>query len=156
MPRSDSAVDFDPKSPPFDQLKGIQPLATIRRGHVSADSARHHLYVGTDKQSNTSVLVKVTSRPGLTYQDNLKNEIASLLTVNAALPESRSFPFVRTHGKLRDGRVYIVESFFNELPLATAIGNERIPSKTVAYIQTAWRSPERWENFMVCGSTTSI
>jgi len=129
--------DIDPKSPPFDQFKSLHPLTKARRGHVSADSARHHLYVGTDRESDESVLIKITSKPGLTYQDNLTNEIASLLTVNRELPESRYFPVVRGHGKLRDGRVYVIASFFPELPLATAIGKERIPSKTVSYIRTA-------------------
>jgi serine/threonine protein kinase len=137
MPRSDTTLDFDPRSPPFDRFKGIQPLAKNRRGHVSAENARHHLYVGSDKQSEASVLIKMTARPGLTYQDNLKNEIASLLTINASIPESRYFPLIRAHGKLPDGRAYLIASFFVELPLATAIGNERIPAKTVAYIQTA-------------------
>ena len=130
-------VDFDPKSPPFDQFKGLQPLTTDRRGHVSTETARHHLYVGTDKRTNTSALIKVTSRPGLVYQDNLKNEIASLLTINQSLPESPYFPVLRDHGALRDGRAYLVASFFTELPLATAIGKERIPGKTVTYIRTA-------------------
>ncbi|MES1164844.1 MAG: protein kinase [Verrucomicrobiota bacterium] len=112
-------------------------LAPNRRGHVSVETARHHLYVGIDKESRTNVLVKVTSRPGLTYQDNLKNEIASLLSVNRALPGSSYFPFVRAHGALRDGRVYIVSSFFAELPLAAAISAERLPSKTVTYLRTA-------------------
>jgi serine/threonine protein kinase len=137
MPRIDTAMDFDPKSPPFDRFKGIQLLAQNRRGHVSADSARHHLYVGSDKQSHASVLIKVTARPGLTYQDNLKNEIASLLTINGSIPESPYFPVVREHGKLRDGRVYIIASFFHEFPLATAIDKERIPGKAAAYIRTA-------------------
>ena len=137
MSRIDATIDFDPKSPPFDRFKGIQPIATDRRGHVSVESARHHLYVGSDRQSHASVLIKVTSRPGLTYQDNLANEIASLLTINGSLPESRYFPVVREHGRLRDGRVYIVESFFHEFPLASAIGKERIHGKTVAYIRTA-------------------
>ena len=137
MPRIDSTIDFDAKSPPFDQIKGIHRLAQDRRGHVSVETARHHLYVGNDKRSNTSVLIKLTSRPGLIYQENLKNEIASLLTVNESLPESRCFPVIREHGQLRDGRVYIIESFFVELPLATAIGKEPIPGKTVAYIRTA-------------------
>jgi len=75
MPRIE---DFDSKSPPFDQFKGLQPLGEDRRGHVSAETARHRLYVGTDKRTNTSALIKVTSRPGLTYQHNLENEIAAL------------------------------------------------------------------------------
>ena len=137
MPRIDSASDFDSKSPPFDQFKGLQPLGEDRRGHVSAETARHRLYVGTDKRTNTSALIKVTSRPGLTYQGNLENEIASLLTINRTLPESPYFPLVREHGELRDGRVYLVSTFFTELPLATAIGSEQIPGKTGVYLRTA-------------------
>jgi serine/threonine protein kinase len=137
MPRIGSTVDFDEKSPPFDQFRGIQLLAPDRRGHVQVATARHHLYVGTDTRSHTDVLIKVTAKPGLIYQENLNNEIASLRTINRSLPESRYFPFVREHGTLRDGRVYIIESFFLELPLATSIGKERIPGKTVSYIRTA-------------------
>ena len=59
------------------------------------------------------------------------------LTINASLPESQYFPVIRDHGKLRDGRVYIIASFFDEFPLATAIGQEPIPGRTVAYIRTA-------------------
>ena len=59
------------------------------------------------------------------------------LTINGSLPESQYFPVVREHGKLRDGRVYIIASFFHEFPLATAIGQEPIPGRTVAYIRTA-------------------
>jgi len=134
MPRIE---DFDSKSPPFDQFKGLQPLGEDRRGHVSAETARHRLYVGTDKRTNTSALIKVTSRPGLTYQHNLENEIASLLTINQSIPDSPYFPFVREHGALRDGRVFLVSTFFPELPLATAIGNERVPGKTGVYLRIA-------------------
>jgi serine/threonine protein kinase len=129
--------DTDLKRPPFDQFKGLQSLTTERRGHVSRETERHHLYVGTDRRTNTSVLIKVTSRPGLVYQDNLKNEIACLEAINASLPDSTYFPVLREHGELRDGRIYIVASFFPELPLATAIGPERIPGKTVSYLRTA-------------------
>ena len=38
---------------------------------------------------------------------------------------------------MRDGRVFIIASFFPEFPLATAIGKERISGKTVAYLRTA-------------------
>jgi serine/threonine protein kinase len=112
-------------------------LATDRRGYVSKESARHQLYVGTDKRTNTSALIKVTSKPGLVYQDNLRNEIACLAAINESLPESNYFPVLKDHGELRDGRVFIVESFFTELPLATAIGPERIPGKTVSFLRTA-------------------
>jgi serine/threonine protein kinase len=135
MPRA-ATVDFDANAPPFDQLKGIQLLTRDRRGHVSVENARHHLYVGRDKASHTNALIKITSRPGLIYQENLKNEIASLTTVNRSLPDSRYFPVIKAHGTVDDGRVYIIASFFDEFPLATAIGNERIPGKTVSYIRT--------------------
>jgi serine/threonine protein kinase len=137
MPRTDSAIDFDSKAAPFDQLKGIEPLAKNRRGHVAAENARHHLYFATDKHRHTSVLIKLTARPGLVYQENLNNEIASLSTINRSLPESQYFPAMRQHGRLPDGRVYLIVSFFAELPLATTIGKERIPGRTVTYIRTA-------------------
>jgi len=137
MSRAGITVDFDSGAPPFDQFKGFQLLTTDRRGRVSIESARHRLYVGSDKQSHASVLIKLTSKPGLTYQANLENEIASLSTINGSIPDSPYFPVIRTHGKLRDGRVFLIASFFYELPLATAIGEERIPSRTVAYIRTA-------------------
>jgi serine/threonine protein kinase len=137
MTRSDSTIDFDSKSPPFDQFKGIQRLAKDRSVPAFLENARHHLYVGRDKQSHTSVLIKTTSKPGLTYQDNLKNEIASLSTINASLPESRYFPIIREHGRLGDGRVYMIASFFDEWPLASAIGKERIPGKIVGCLRTA-------------------
>ena len=137
MPRTDSAGDFDAKSPPFDQFKGIELLGKDRRGHVSAENARHRLYVATDKQTRTQVLIKMTARPGLIYQDTLNNEIASLSAINRSLPDSPYFPYMKEHGRLGDGRVFLVASFFVELPLATAIGKERIPGKTVTYIRTA-------------------
>jgi len=136
MPRTDAALDPDFRSPPFDQFRGIQRLAKDRRGHVSVEYARHQLYVGIDKQSRDSVLIKITSRPGITYQHNLENEIASLLKVNQSIPESPYFPEIRAHGKLRDGRVYMVSSFFYEFPLANAIDTEPVPGKTVAYVRT--------------------
>ncbi|MEP7303984.1 MAG: lipopolysaccharide kinase InaA family protein [Acidobacteriota bacterium] len=135
MPRIDAALDPDFRSPPFDQFKGIQRLAKERRGHVSVEYARHQLYVGIDKQSRAGVLIKITSRPGITYQDNLENEIASLLKINRSIPESPYFPEIRDHGKLRDGRVYMASSFFYEFPLANAIDTEPNPGKTVAYIR---------------------
>src|SRR5579862_9423998 len=132
---SNASVDL--KRPPFDQFKGLQPLTTDRRGHVSMETARHHLYVGTDKRTNASVLIKITSRPGLVYGENLTNEIACLLAINASLPESSYFPILGEHGTLPDGRVYLVASFFSEFPLAASIGAERITGKTVSYLQTA-------------------
>ena len=134
--RTDSG-ELDITSPPFDQFSIIQRLTSERRGNVSPASARHILYVGRHKQNRTSLLIKLASKPGLVYQQNLNNEIASLTTINAEIPESRYFPFVVEHGKLSDGRVYLVSSFFSELPLAIAIGVDRIPAKTVTYLRTA-------------------
>jgi serine/threonine protein kinase len=138
-------IDFDPNVAPFDQFKDVRLLAKSRRGQVSFETARHHLYVAKDQKSDASVLIKITSRPGLVYQDNLENEIANLLKINRSLPESPYFPFVKAHGKLGDGRVYIVASFFDEFPLANAIGDERIPAKTNVYIRTAMEVARAFE-----------
>jgi serine/threonine protein kinase len=136
MPSSDP-VDIDVASPPFDQFKSIRRLATARSGHGSAAHVRHHLYVGRDKRSQASVLIKVTAKPGLVYQDNLANEIASLSTINRELPASRHFPVIGEHGRLRDGRVYLATTLFDEFPLATAISAEPMPARTVAHLRTA-------------------
>jgi serine/threonine protein kinase len=137
MSRTDAKTGLDSSAPPFDQFKHIQLLAKNRRGHVSVENARHQLYVGTDRKNEASVLIKVASHPGLTYQENLANEIASLTRINQSLPQSPYFPVVKEHGKLRDGRLYLILSFFDELPLAMAIGDERIPGRTVNYLKIA-------------------
>jgi serine/threonine protein kinase len=41
------------------------------------------------------------------------------------------------HGRLRDGRAYLTLSLFDEWPLATTIGSERMPAKHVAHLRTA-------------------
>jgi serine/threonine protein kinase len=137
MPPIGPAIDFDANSPPFNSFRDIKLLAKNRRGRVSFENARHHLYVGTDRKSHASVLIKISSKPGRIYQDNLENEIASLVKINELIPQSPYFPVIKAHGHLRDGRVYIIASFFDEFPLANAIGEERIPRKTDAYIRTA-------------------
>jgi serine/threonine protein kinase len=126
--------DIDTKSPPFDHLKNVQWLSTDRSGRDSFAHARHHLYVGRDKRTNTNVLVKLAAKPGAIYQENLNNEIAALTTINDALPASRTYPLVRDHGRLSDGRVFLVTSLFDEFPLATAIGDEPLPARTVSYL----------------------
>lgn len=131
------AHEIDGGTPPFDQFKTIQPLASKRSGRESFEHARHLLYAARDKQSRTNVLIKLASKPGLTYQHNLTNEIATLTTVNRELPDSRYFPVIREHGQLRDGRVYLITYLFDELPLATVIGDERIPARMVAHVRTA-------------------
>src|SRR6185369_10091503 len=120
-------VEVDGKSPPFDQLGSIHRLATARSGQASWEHARHQLYVARDKRTRANVLIKVTSKPGLVYEKDLANEIASLSTINRELPDSKYFPVLGEHGRLRDDRVYLTMSCFDEWPLATTIGPERIP-----------------------------
>jgi serine/threonine protein kinase len=134
------AHDDDPiggASPAFDQYSNIHRLAPDRSGHASVEHARHHLYVGRDKRSRAHVLIKLTCKPGLVYQHNLTNAIATLSTINRELPVSRYFPVLVEHGRLRDGRVYMTTSLFDELPLATTIGTERMPAKMVGHVRTA-------------------
>jgi serine/threonine protein kinase len=134
MPHNDPV---ELKGPPFDQLKNVRRLSRHRRGQGSIEHARHQLYVGRDRQTSESVLVKLTSKPGLVYQKNLLNEIATLSTINRELPHSPYFPVVTRHGSLRGGRVYLITSLFDEFPLATTIGAEPMPARTVAHIRTA-------------------
>ncbi|MPZ16130.1 MAG: protein kinase [Chloroflexi bacterium] len=135
MPHSEP-LDIDDASPPFDQLTSIQRLTTARSGHRSVEHVRHHLYVGRDKRTHANLLIKLASKPGLVYQQNLTNEIASLATINRELPTSGYFPVVVDHGRLRDGRVYMTSYLFDEFPLATSIAAERIPARTVAHLRT--------------------
>jgi len=128
-------MDFT--GPPFDQLKNIQPLAPNRSGRSSLDHVRHHLYVGRDRRTHGRVLIKLTAKPGLIYQHDLTNEIASLTTINRELPDSPYFPVLGEHGRLRDGRVYLISSLFDEFPLASAIDSERVPARMVAHLRTA-------------------
>jgi serine/threonine protein kinase len=123
-------------TPPFDQFRGIHRLAADRSGHASAEHARHQLYVARDPRSRTDVLIKVPSKPGLVYEQDLANEIATLSTINQELPDSRSFPLLREHGRLKDSRVFLIMSFFEEWPLARTIGPERIPARLVTQLRT--------------------
>lgn len=130
-------MDIDAKAPPFDQFRNIQRLSRDRSGRGSGGHARHDLYVGRDKKTQLNWLIKVAAKPGVVYQGNLLNEIASLTTINRELPDVRAFPRVREHGKLRDSRVYLVISLFDELPLAASIAPERMPTRLVANVRTA-------------------
>jgi serine/threonine-protein kinase len=130
-------VDIDSASPPFDHFTGIYPLASIRRESTPGEHGRHRLYVARDRRTRANVLIKVLSKPGLVYEQDLMNEIASLTTINRALPHSRYFPVLGDHGRLPDGRVYLTMSRFDEWPLATAIASERIPARKVASLRAA-------------------
>ena len=79
----------------------------------------------------------MATKPGLVYQHNLTNEIATLTTINRELPDSPVFPVLWDHGKLGDGRVFLVMSLFDEWPLATTIGPERQPERLVAHLRTS-------------------
>src|SRR5688572_8463388 len=103
-------IDIDCKSPPFDQFRSIHRLAAARSGHASSEHARHQLYVARDNRSLANVLIKVTSKPGLVYEQDLTNEIAVLSTINRELPDSKYFPVLGEHGRLRDDRVYLTMS----------------------------------------------
>ena len=136
MSRRD-AIEVDIKSPPFDQLRSIYRLSRDRSGKGSGGCARHNLYVARDRQARVNVLIKLAARPGLVYQQDLANEIASLSTINRELPDSRCFPFVKEHGALRDGRVFMITTLFDECPLATSIGAERMRARLVGHLRTA-------------------
>ena len=128
---------IDRESAPFDQCSSIHPLTPDRSGHASVEHGRHHLYVGRDKRSRADVLIKVTCKPGLVYEQNLTNAFATLSTINRELPDSRFFPVLVEQGRLRDGRVYMTTSLFDELPLATTIGTERMPARMVGHLRAA-------------------
>jgi serine/threonine protein kinase len=129
--------DIDRAAAPFDRFNTVQRLGADRRGHASAEHARHQLYVGRDRQTRVNLLVKLATKPGNVYQQNLTNEIESLTTINRELPDSRYFPVIYDHGRLGDGRVYMVSTFFDELPLATTIGTEWVADRLVAHLRTA-------------------
>ena len=125
------------QSAPFKRFRSIQPLARDRSGHGSVEHVRHQLYVGRDKATDADALIKVTTKPGLVYQQNLTNEIATLSTVNGELPVSRYFPLLLDHGRLSDGRVFLIMSLFTEWPLATTISSERMADRLVVNLRTS-------------------
>jgi serine/threonine protein kinase len=129
--------DIDLKSPPFDRFTSVQRLSAERSGHASVEHVRHHLLIGRDTRTRTGALIKLTSKPGRVYEQNLENEIASLTTINRELRESRYFPVVHEHGRLPDGRVYLITSLFDELPLAMSIGTGWMPDRLVAHLKIA-------------------
>jgi serine/threonine protein kinase len=143
-------MEIDTTSPPFDQFRNIARLAADRGGRGSGEHARHQLYAAFDERHAAHVLIKLTSKPGAIYQQNLSNEIASLSTINRELPTSPYFPSVRAHGRLRDGRVYLVTSLFDEFPLATTIGTERVPARTVAHLRTSMEVARALEELHGC------
>jgi serine/threonine protein kinase len=134
--RSSDLHDLDVESPPFDQFTSIQPLAANAGGRGRSSHSRHYLYSARDKRSRTGALIKLTAKPGLIYQQNLTNEIATLSAINRLLPDARWFPFLTDQGSLRDGRVFLIMTLFDELPLAAAIPPERMPNRIVSHLMT--------------------
>jgi serine/threonine protein kinase len=128
---------FDHSSPPFDHLRGVHPLAAVRSGREPTGHARHQLYAARDARTAANVLVKVTTKPGLVYEQNLANETVTLETINRELRDSRYFPLLIEHGRLADGRIFVVMSLFEEFPLATTVGAERLPERLVGQLRTA-------------------
>ena len=118
------------------RLRNVRRLGPDRSGHTSVEHVRHQLYVGRDTETRADALLKVTSKPGLVYEQNLVNEIAVLTTINRELPDSRHFPLLLDHGRLADGRMFVIMSLFEEWPLATTIGPERRPDRLVGHLRT--------------------
>src|SRR5688572_25030253 len=130
---------LDPELPSaaFERFDSIQRLGPDRSGHASIEHVRHQLFVGRDVQTRANALIKVLTRPGLVYEHNLTNEIGASSTINRELPDSQFFPLLWDHGRLPDGRVFLIMSLFDEWPLATTIGPERLPHRLVAHLRTS-------------------
>ena len=125
------------QSAPFKRFGSIQRLDPDRSGHASVEHVRHQLYVGRDKRTRANALIKVLTKPGVVYEQNLTNEIAALSTINRELPDSRYFPLLWDEGRLPDGRVFVIMSLFDEWPLATTISSERMPQRLVAHLMAS-------------------
>ena len=134
---ADDRIDHDLTSAPFKRFGSIQRLRPDRSGHASIEHVRHQLFVGREVRTGADALIKVLTKPGLVYEHNLTNEIATLATINRELPDSRYFPLLWDHGRLPDGRVFLIMSLFEEWPLATTIGPERLPHRLVAHVRTS-------------------
>ena len=130
-------LDRQLRSAPFKRFRNLHRLGHDRSGHASVEHVRHQLYVGRDKETRANALIKLATKPGLVYQHNLTNEIATLSTINRELPHSRYFPLLWDHGRLSDGRVFLIMSLFDEWPLATTIGPERMPDRLVTHLRTS-------------------
>jgi serine/threonine protein kinase len=130
-------LDRQLRSAPFKRFRNIQRLRQDRSGHASVEHVRHQLYVGRDSRTRADALIKITNKPGLVYEHNLTNEIATLSTINRELPDSRYFPLLWDHGRLSDGRIFLIMSLFDEWPLATTIGPEPRPDRLVSHLKTS-------------------
>src|SRR6188768_1231111 len=97
---SRETIGIDGKAPPFDQFTNLRWIDPERNAHRSPEHVRHQLYVAWFKRNPVNVLIKVASRPGAVYQQDLRNEISTLTTIRDGLPDSRYFPFLHDSGEL--------------------------------------------------------
>ena len=130
-----NALDHYLRLAPFKRFTGLHRLGPDRSGHASVEHVRHQLFVGRDRGTRANALIKVLTKPGVVYEHNLKNEIATLTAINRDLPDSRYFPLLWDHGRLPDGRIYLIMSLFDEWPLATTVGPEPVPHRLVAHLR---------------------
>jgi hypothetical protein len=129
-------LDRELSATPFKRFGSIQRLRPDRSGHAPTEHVRHQLFVGQDRRTRANALIKLLTKPGLVYEHNLENEIATLVTINRELPDSRYFPLLWDHGRLPDARVFLIMSLFDEWPLATTIGPEP-PDRLVAHLRAS-------------------
>jgi serine/threonine protein kinase len=125
------------RSAPFKRFGSLRRLGHNRSGHASVEHVRHQLYVGRDSRTRTHALIKITTKPGRVYEQNLTNEIATLSRINRELPDSSYFPSLWDHGRLAGGRLFLIMTLFDEWPLATTIGAERRADRLVAHLRTS-------------------
>ena len=118
------------------RLRSVRRLRPDRSGHASVEHVRHQLYVARDTETRADALLKVTTKAGLVYEQNLANEIAVLSTINRELPGLPYFPLLLDHGRLPDGRMFVIMSLFEQWPLATTISPERRSDRLVGYLRT--------------------
>jgi serine/threonine protein kinase len=130
-------MGIDAKSPPFDHFTHIRWIDPDRNANRSPEHVRHQLYMARFKRNPVNALIKVAARPGAVYQQDLRNEISTLTSINEALPDSRYFPFLHDQGELNDGRVYLISSLFDEFPLATVVGHEPVARQLVGHLRIA-------------------
>src|SRR5690348_7461643 len=130
-------LDRELRSGRFTRFGNLQRLGSDRSGHASIEHVRHQLYVGRDKRTRADALIKVTTKPGVVYEQNLANEAATLSSINQQLPDSPYFPLLWDQGHLSDGRAFLIMSLFDEWPLATTVGPEPNPNRLVANLSAS-------------------
>jgi serine/threonine protein kinase len=135
MPRSEP-LSIDVTWPALRRYTHVRWLEVSRR-QAAGGRPRHHLFIGREKDNPVDVLIKVTSRAGRVYEDDIENEWRSLTAINLRRPDSRYFPFVHDQGRFPDGRRFLITSLFDEFPLATITGAGRVSSQLVEHLRIA-------------------